>query len=217
MRSEAKIAGQEPGDLPSHLFLHLKNRLKSLDEEASSVRRHPVPPRRQANHFLPRIKGKKRVKAQPSILQTKSSGLRGQLLNFAFLVFDMLAGDGIEFLNFHFVRHCSSILFGYIEMPGPCRGIQSNLERCRFSHVTSSGSRRMAGRTFEGCTYIVALGIVNFPVLRFAELRQSRVDAQSVPARTVCKPDSVQRPSLLDDHSSSRRVAAIAQAAYPDQ
>ncbi len=150
-------------------------------------------------------------------MQPKSSERRGQLLDFAFLVFDMLAGDRVEFLDFHFFRHRSSILFGYIEMPGPCRGIQSNLDRCRFSHVTSSGSRQMAGQTFEGRTYIVALGVVNFPVLRMAELRRSKGDAQSVLARTVCKPDSVQRPSLLDDHSSSRRVAATAQAAYPDQ
>lgn len=67
-----------------------------------------------------------------------SSG--GRLLDLAFLVFDMLARDGVVLSNHHLFRHRSGILLGHVEMPRVSGRIQTDLDRRRLRHGPNSSA-----------------------------------------------------------------------------
>ncbi len=54
----------------------------------------------------------------------RSSTSPGWLLDFGFFVRNMLAGNRIKLLDFHFSRHGLFIFGGGVEVPGSCRGLQ---------------------------------------------------------------------------------------------
>jgi len=57
-----------------------------------------------------------------------------QLLDLAFLIFDVLAYNGIVLFDDHLFGHCTGVLFGDVEMPGPRGGVQADLDGGRLRH-----------------------------------------------------------------------------------
>lgn len=59
------------------------------------------------------------------------------LLDLAFFVFNMLALDGVIFLDDHFIGHGARVFLGHIKVPRACRRVQTDLDRRRFGHRNS--------------------------------------------------------------------------------
>lgn len=114
----------------------------------------------------------------------------GRLLYFAFPVFDMPARDGIVFPHHHLFGHFARIFPGDVEMAGIGGGVQANLDRCGFCHISCSLEGRHAPTRNPS-------GPANDPARRQSQLNSCRcggaepTDGSRSNARTACKPDSV--------------------------
>lgn len=58
------------------------------------------------------------------------------LLDLAFLVFDVLAHDGVVLFNDHLFGHCTCVFLRDVEMPGPRGGVQADLDGGRLRHIS---------------------------------------------------------------------------------
>ena len=64
------------------------------------------------------------------------------LLDFAFLILDMLAGHGIVLTDRHFLGHSTRVFLGHVEVASASGRVQTDLDCRRLRHGMSPASKR---------------------------------------------------------------------------
>ena len=123
-----------------------------------------------------------RISAKPPFL---ASG--NQLLDFAFLVFNVLAHNWVILVDCHFLSHRTCVFLSDVKVASPRGGVQADFDCGWLRHISNllECGPRLAQR-MDSCIG----AFYNCPVLSQPQSVQI-IEYRQISARVACKPDSV--------------------------